>query len=235
MNIPKIAVIGLGRFGSTLARQLKSLGAQVLAVDLNAKFIEDIKDHVDIAVTLDSTDKVALESQELHEFDVVVVAIGENFEAALLTTVIAKQLNVPHVICRAQSQFHAEIFKQIGADQVIQPETEMGNQLARRLAHPYLADYIKLGEGYTMIELRAPKVFQQKTLSKIGLRKQYGVNLIAIKRPLPQAETVKDTSSANQGHTEKLIPVPNPDDMILEHDILVIVGPDDALAKLPRE
>ena len=204
----------------------------MLAIDHNRRIVEEIKESVDLAVKLDSTDKAALESQDLN---VLVVAIGENFETALLTTVITRQLNVPQIICRAQTQFHAEVFLQIGADEVIQLETQMGEQLARQLSRPYLADYVPLGGGYTLIELRAPKAFHQKSLSMIGLRKEYGVNLIAIKRPLPNQADAEQTEVANQEEKEELIPVPSPDGIILPHDVLIIVGPDDALATLPRE
>ncbi|MCH8829515.1 MAG: TrkA family potassium uptake protein, partial [Planctomycetes bacterium] len=143
----KVAVIGLGRFGMVLARQLAASGVEVIAIDRSQNLVNEIKDDVDVAVRLDSTDESALRSQDVHKVDVCVVAVGENFEAALLTTVIARKIGVPRVICRAQTEFHKDIFHQIGADEVIQPETQAGEQLARKLANPHIKDFISLAEG----------------------------------------------------------------------------------------
>ncbi len=225
----KIAVIGLGRFGMSLARNLQANGAQVFAIDRSTALINEIKDDVDLAVRIDSTDAAALNSQEIDKVDVCVVAIGENFEAALLTTVIIKNLGVPKIVCRAQTQFHAEIFRQIGADEVIQPEMQAGQHLARNLANPHVEDFITLADGYTLIELHAPKAFQEKTLQGLGLRTRYGVNLVAIKRV---------TSLQRDGETveeEQIISVPKADDLIQAHDVLVLVGSDEALSRLPKE
>lgn len=225
----KIAVIGLGRFGMSLARNLQANGAQVIAIDRTLDLVNAIKDEVDLAVRLDSTDETALRSQEIDKVNTCVIAIGENFEAALLATVIVKRLGVPHIICRAQTEFHAEIFKQIGADQVIQPEMQAGEHLARNLANPHVEDFITLADGYTLIELNAPKAFHDKTLEAIGMRSKYGVNLVAIKR-LSRVERDGETVEER-----KIVSVPQASDEIQPDDILVLVGSDDALAKIPKE
>ncbi len=225
----KVAVIGLGRFGSALAEHLTNAGAQVLAIDSSASLVNEVMDRVDVAVRLDSTDEAALASQDLKNFDVCVIAIGENFEAGLLTTVIAKKLGVPHIICRAQSAFHAEIFRQIGAHEVVQPETQTGQHLARRLANPHLQDFISLADGYTLIELKAPAAFQGKTLQALGLRTKYNVNLVVIKHLIPAEEGVEGSEPT------ETVTVPGADDLIGPNDILVLVGADEALARLPRE
>ncbi|QDU40204.1 Ktr system potassium uptake protein A [Maioricimonas rarisocia] len=223
----KIAVIGLGRFGTSLARRLASSGVSVIAIDRNGHLVAEIKDDVDVAVRLDSTDKTAMLAQGIDKVDVCVVSIGENFEAALLTTVLVRQLEVPLVICRAQSEFHAQIFEQIGADRVIQPEREAGNNLARQLANPQLVDFIRLGEGFTLIEFRAPEEFQGKSLKSLALRTRYDVNLVVIKRTIP--------SEKNDAPPRDFFIVPKPDELIQPDDILVVVGPDDSLARLPKE
>ena len=225
----KIAVVGLGRFGMALARNLAASGAQVIAIDKAAPLINEIKDDVDVAVRLDSTDEVAFASQEIDNVDVCVIAIGENFEAALLTTVIAKNLGVPRIVCRAQTAFHVEIFQKIGADEVIRPEVQAGEHLARRLANPHLEDFITLAEGYTIIELRAPAAFQQKTLLDLGLRTKYHVNLVAIKR------TVTTQQDGEVVEQQQVISVPSPNDVIQPDDVLVVIGSDEALARLPQE
>lgn len=226
----KVAVIGLGRFGTALARQLTASGADVIAIDRNMALINEIRDEVSIAVKLDATDQAALRGQEIDLVDVAVVAIGENFEAALLTTVILKKLGVPKIICRAQSSFHAEIFKQIGAQEVIQPEMQAGERLGHSLANPQLEDLITLAEGYTLIELYAPKEFCGKSLQTLELRKRFDVNLIAIKRPHEESDT-----DGNIITKYEVIGVPRGSDTIENNDVLVVVGSNEALARLPKE
>ena len=225
----KVAVIGLGRFGMVLARELAASGTQVIAVDRSTQLTSEIKDDVDVSVRLDSTDETALKAQEIDKVDVCVIAIGENFEAALLTTVLVKKLGVPHIICRAQTTVHAEIFRQIGADEVLQPEMQAGENLARKLANPHIEDVITLAEGYSLLELRAPAQFQGKSLMALGLRQKHGVNLICIKRP---SQAVAEDESAE---APEIISVPRPDDVIKADDVLLVVGPDEALARLPKE
>lgn len=223
----KVAVIGLGRFGMALAQNLVASGVQVIALDRNGQLVNDIKDQVDLAVRIDSTDKSALLSQDIQKVDTCVVSIGENFEAALLTTVLLKQLGVPEVICRAQTIVHAEIFRQVGADRVIQPEQESGSNLARQLANPRLVDFIRLADGFSLLEVHAPSSFVGKTIRNLALRAQYNLNLVVIRRPVKQS---KET-----GETEFQTIVPRPEDSIESGDLLVFVGTDQALAKLPRE
>jgi trk system potassium uptake protein len=195
----KVGVIGLGRFGMALA------------------------------VVLDSTDEIAFRSQDLHKVDALVVAIGENFEAALLTAVLARKFRIPQVICRASTSVHAEIFRQVGATEVIQPETETGHQLARRLANPFLEDFFDLGEGFTLIELKAPGPFHDKTLRDLNLRARYNVNLVAIRR------TVTVSSPDGEATEHESIAVPQPDSIIRADDTLVLIGANEDLARLPKE
>ncbi len=224
----RIVVIGLGRFGVSVARRLAASGVQVIAMDRDARLVQEIKDDVDLAVRVDSTDQQALLSQDIDQVDVAVVSIGENFEAALLTTVILKQLGVPEIICRAQTEFHAEIFRKIGADRVIQPESESGQSLARQLANPQLVDFIRLADGFTLLEFHAPASFYGRTILSLALRSKYDVNLVVIRRT---------TEIQQSGQTREMVQtvVPKPEDTIMPHDVLVVVGSDAALSKLPRE
>ncbi|MCA9066846.1 MAG: TrkA family potassium uptake protein [Planctomycetaceae bacterium] len=236
MTPQRIAVIGLGRFGMALARRLSIHGAEVIAIDSDDALINEIRDDVALAVRLDSTDEAALRSQDVDTVDVCVVAIGENFEAALLTTVICKKnLRISHVICRAQTRFHAQIFSQIGADEVIQPEQNAGDMLGRRLAHPRVNDYIKLSEGFTIIELIAPARFAGKTVRELDLRSTLGVNLIAIRRIDSSAEKAEPADADASASVKRLISVPRPDDRIQPTDVLVLAGPEESLSQLPQE
>jgi len=224
--LPKVAVIGLGRFGLALARMLGSSGVEVIAIDRSSQLVDAVKDDVAVAVRMDSTDEEALAAQDVGKVDVCVIAIGENFEAALLTTSSVKKLGVPFVICRAQSTVHAEIFRRLGADEIIQPEMQAGTELARRLANPHLEDSIQLGTGYSLVELRAPRAFQGKSLEQLNLRVKHSVNLVALKRP--------SNASNGLGVLERIY-VPFPSEIIQPHDILVLVGSDTALNELPKE
>ncbi|MCA9060080.1 MAG: TrkA family potassium uptake protein [Planctomycetaceae bacterium] len=236
MTPQRIAVIGLGRFGMALARRLSIHGAEVIAIDSEESLVNEVRDDVALAVRLDSTDEAALRSQDVDTVDVCVVAIGENFEAALLTTVICKKnLRIPQVLCRAQTKFHAQIFSQIGADEVIQPEQNAGDMLGRRLAHPRVNDYIKLSEGFTIIELLAPARFAGRTVREIDLRSAYGVNLIAIRRVDSKVPEQSANSADQTSCTKRLISVPRPDDRIDATDLLVLAGPEESLSKLPQE
>ena len=226
----KVAVIGLGRFGTALAKQLVASGAEVIAIDQDMLLVNDLRDEVAVAVKLDSTDAGALRGQEIDRVDVAVVAIGENFEAALLTTVILQKMGIPKIICRSQSAIHTEIFYQIGATEVIQPEVQAGERLGQSLANPQLQELIPLAEGYTLIEIYAPKAFCGQSLQALEMRKKYNVNLIAIKRPVePNATAGIPAKKYN------VIGVPKATDIIQANDVLVVVGSNDALARLPKE
>ena len=234
--IQRIAVIGLGRFGMALARRLSMHGAEVIAIDSDEALVNEISDDVAIAVQLDSTDELALRSQEVDRVDICVVSIGENFEAALLTTVICKKnLQLPVVICRAQTKFHAEIFSQIGANEVIQPEQNAGDMLGRRLAHPRIDDYIKLADGFTIVELLSPSRFVGKTVREINLRSAYSVNLIAIRREKPVDSEQDSTDEEAEQPVTHIISVPGPNDVIEETDVLLLAGSEESLSRLPQE
>lgn len=219
-----------------LARNLARLGVQVIAIDRNMQLVNEIKDDVDLAVRLDSTDLAALDAQDIDKVDVCVVAVGENFEAALLTTVILRKLGVPRIICRAQTQFHAEIFTQIGADEVIQPETSAGEQMARRLANPRLTDVIDLAEGYSLVETEAPPSWCGISLMELGLRTKFEINLVTIKRRAVSTATVSnDEDAAPTPVPPEIVSVPRPDDLLQEGDLLMLVGSHEAIDRLPRE
>jgi len=224
--VRRIAVIGLGRFGMNLARLLESQRVEVIAADSDMRLVEEVKDEVTLAVCLDATDEEALTGHEIHRADVCVVAIGEHFEASLLAASALKKLGAKNVIVRAQTATHAEIFRRLGADEIIQPETEASRQLARRLANPHLEDLIELSDGYTLIELRAPAAFHGKTLEQLGLRSKYRVNLVAVKRQSEEAE-----AGAPRRVTTY---VPHAGYVIHPDDILLLVGTDAALNNLPR-
>ncbi len=223
----RVAVIGLGRFGMALARQLAKRGAQVLAIDRSMHLVNEAKDHVDLAVRLDSTDREALLAQDVDKVDVVVVSIGENFEASLLTTALLQKMEIPRVICRAQTHTHAEIFRQIGAHEVIQPESSAGEQMALRLANPRLSDVIDFAPGYSLVEIAAPDSWWNIPLKELELRQKFDINLVAIKRGARPDEN-------GEAPEPEIISVPRPDDPILAYDQLMLVGSHEAINSLPK-
>lgn len=212
-----------------LARQLGAASkAQVIAIDRSGPLVDEVKDDVEVAVKLNAADRAAL-AGAAQDIDVGVVAIGEHFESALLATVNLRQLGVPRIICRAQSQLHAEIFRQVGAHDVIQPESEAGENLARKLANPQLQDFLTLAEGYTLIEVVTPAAFVGRSLRDLALRNRYNVNLVAVKRTV---EHEQEDGTMVQDVTAS---VPHADDVIDSGDVLILVGSNDALGRLPKE
>jgi len=217
----RFAIIGLGRFGMKLARSLTAAGAEVIAIDANRDLIEQIRDEVPLAIRLDSTDAQALLAQGIDKVDAAVVGIGQDFESAALTTATLKSIGVRKVIARAGSEVRGKILKSIGADEIVFPEAESATRWANRLTLPELHEYLELGPGYSLIQIKAPKAFCNKTLGQIHLRRRYHVNLVAIRRK---------TDTAPQ-----IISVPHADTTILPDDILVLVGSDENLASLPGD
>jgi len=219
----RAAVVGLGRFGLTLAKSLAEAGHEVIAIDSDPVIIEEIQDSVTLAVRMDATDEAALLAQGVDKVDVAIVSIGEGFEANTLVTVILKKLRVRKVVARAQTAMRARILELVGADEIISPEEESAIRLANRLTNPHIMSYIELSAGHSLVQIEAPRKFIGSSLASLDLRKKARVNIIAIRRP----------SQAEGGYD--VIDVPGPDDVIQMGDVLVIVGADENLKKLPTE
>ncbi|HET6430333.1 MAG TPA: TrkA family potassium uptake protein [Phycisphaerae bacterium] len=221
----RFAIIGLGRFGARLARQLALAGAEVIAVDCDAGLIDKVRDDVALAVCLDATDEGALRAQGLDKVDVAVVGIGTAFEAAALTTSTLKRIGVPRVICRATTGARAEILSRIGADDIANPEAESADRWCQRLVMPQVMEKIDLGGGHSLVQVRAPDAWTGKTLEQLDVRRKYRVNVVAIRRLLAEAK---------QGEGGYVISTPLPDSRIELGDLLLIVGRNDAIESLPR-
>ena len=224
----KFAVIGLGRFGSRLARTLSATGGEVIAIDRDADLVEKIRDDVALAVRLDSTDAGALTAQGVDQVDVVVVGIGEDFESAALTVATLKSLEVKHIVARAQRDIQAQILKSVGADQIVLPEGESAIRWAHRLTLPNIKEYVELGEGHSMVHMVAPELFHNKTLAELGLRNKHGLNLIAIRRHAAADEAAKSAAAP-------AISLPEATTKILSGDVLILVGSNEALSRLSQE
>jgi trk system potassium uptake protein TrkA len=226
----RYAVIGLGRFGMMLARSLAERGQEVIAIDHRRDLVEEVREEVGVSVRLDATDERALTAQGAQNVDVAVVCIGEDFEAAALVTSVLKSLKVARVIARAQTPIRAKILGLIGADEIVSPEDESAVRLAQRLAAPNIIDYLPLAPGHSVVQIQAPKKFHGKSIAEIDLRRKYEVNLVALKRTLTHR-----TPEGKEVTEEEITDVPRPTDVIQEGDILILVGSNENVSRLPAD
>lgn len=173
-------IIGLGRFGSALARQLGRLGAEVLAIDVRSELVQQIANDVTHAVVGDAQDKEVLRALGAGHFDCAVIAIGDDLAASVLTTMNLKELEVPYIVCKAHDETHRRVLEKLGVDRVVIPEQEHGERLARSLHSHNVLDYIELSEAYGILEVPAPKSWVGKTLKELNIRAKLGVNIIAV-------------------------------------------------------
>jgi trk system potassium uptake protein TrkA len=191
-------VVGLGRLGIAMVNTLDSLGHEVLAVDAKEDLVQDLADDLPNVhlVAADATDEEVLRGLNVDHFDAAAVVIGENhIEAGILTTANLKELGVPMIVARATTKLHAKVLERVGADRVIQPEREMGEQVARVLASPAVLDYVDLGEDEALIEARVPKQWEGKSLAELSLSRNLGLTIVAHKPQggagsLPTGDTV---------------------------------------------
>ncbi|TXD34440.1 TrkA family potassium uptake protein [Lujinxingia vulgaris] len=178
----QFAVIGLGQFGMSVARNLAHQGESVMAIDLDAELVENASQDADVAIRADATDERTLQELQLETMSCVVVAIGaHSIEASVLTTALLKQVGVPRIVARAMSDLHARVLRAIGADEVVNPEEEMGRRLAARLSQPSILEQVELGDS-NLAEVEAPEAFVGKTLADLDIRNRYAVSIMAIQR-----------------------------------------------------
>lgn len=207
----EFAVIGLGRFGSSLALALVEAGHSVLGIDEDAVLVQRISAEITHSAILDATDEDALREVEITAFDTVIVAIGADFESNLLTTAALKSLGVRHVISKAVTTRQREILLRVGADQVVQPEYDAGRRLAEELVAPAVLERLHLGPDHSVVELRTPRPMVGKSLVALDLRRRMGVTVLVIKRD------------------DDLIVSPAAESVLLEGDLLVVLGSNKAV------
>lgn len=175
-------VIGLGRFGSQVARELCRQGCEVLAVDINSELVSQVANDVTQAVVGDGQDKGVLKALGAKEFDCGIVAIGDDLAASVLVTMNLKELGVDQVICKAYNETHRRVLQKLGADRVVIPEQEQACRLARSLSSDNVLDYIELSEEYGIIEVPSPSEWNGKSLRELNVRAKLGINILAIRR-----------------------------------------------------
>lgn len=207
-------VVGLGRFGSSVAKTLAENDYNVLAIDTDEDRVQMIASAVTHAVEADATDEDALKTLGVRNFDVAVVSIGDNIHANILATLILKELGVPYVVVKAQDTLHGKVLSKVGADRVVYPERDMGVRIAHNLISSNVLDYIEFAPDYSIVEIIATDNMEGKSLSELQFRSNYGVNVMAIKR----GKDLNVTPGAN--------------DKVLEGDVLIVMGQNDDLDKL---
>ena len=216
----KIAVIGLGLLGRTVARELAAQGAEIVAVDQEQDLVQSVAEEVTLAVRIDSTNREALQSQGIDQVEAALVAIGKNFQAAVLTTALLKELGVPRVVSRATTEDEAKILKLVNADQVVLVEEWVGRRLARQIISPSLVDMVELSPGMSLARIESPEEMWGKTLASLKFRQRYGLNVVAVIKPEGDA----------RDHPTTLLP--DPEEVLEEGDVLLVDGPDEAIAHL---
>ncbi|MHB1309078.1 MAG: potassium channel family protein [Limisphaerales bacterium] len=212
----KCAIIGLGDFGRAAAVGLARSGAEVIAVDRSMDRVNALKDEVALAVRMDASQRANLEAQNIGEVDVLVTAIGEDFESQVLVVVHAKKLGVKRIVARATTPDHRRVLEAVGADEVFNPEEEAARSLVQRLTIMNVTNYFELADGFSIVEVRAPREMVGKTLRELDLRRRHRVNLIAIKRVGPDPDGGEEIKSFN--------PVPSPEEVIRSADLLALAG-----------
>jgi trk system potassium uptake protein TrkA len=212
----RVVVIGLGIFGSQLARQLYESGLDVIAVDKNRDVVQKMKDFSTKAVLADASDKDVLESFGIEENDIVVISFGEDLSASTLLTLHLKELKVKTIIVKVPNEDHKRILLRVGASEAIIPEREMANKVARGIISPNVLEYLPIADGYTIVELAPPTGYIGKSLSELDLRKKFQLQVIAIRDVL----------------TDQLQLVPRANSIIKDSDVLVVIGKEEDIRRV---
>lgn len=214
MNKKAVAVIGLGRFGATVAKTLSAQGHEVLGVDINEETVQRISPYVTHAVVADTSDEDALRALSLNQFDDVVIGIGDNVQGNLMTAMLVKEIGAKYIVAKAQSTLQGRLLEKIGVDLVIYPESDMALRVAQMLVREHVIDYLQLSKDIGLVEMETPAFLQGKTLIEANIRAKYNVNVVAIKRD-----------------NDVLAP-PDPNDPLRGTDTLMIIGRDPDITRL---
>ncbi|MEW9673916.1 TrkA family potassium uptake protein [Ammoniphilus sp. 3BR4] len=206
MAAKTFAIIGMGRFGSSVAKTLYEMGYEVMAIDSSEESIQEHVQYTTYAVQADSTDEQSLKELGIRNFDTVVVAIGEDIQASILTTLVLKELGVKNIIVKARNERHGKVLYKVGANRVVFPERDMGSRVAHNLVSPNILDFIELAADYSIVEVVAGEKLDGKSLIDLNIRPKFGVNVMAIKSG------------------PRINIAPQAGDMIQADDILVVMG-----------
>lgn len=223
----KFAIIGLGKFGMTVASTLFANGAEVVAIDVDERFVEEAKGRVTASIQVDSTDESALKRLGLGEMDGVVLAIGNNIEVSVLTSVILKKLGAGPIYAKVDSQLHGRILEMIGVQHIVFPEEQIGLQLAHSLVSPNIINYQQLSSGHSLVELQVPSWYVGKNLQELALPTRYGVHIVAIRHDRFAVNELGDNIISSE-----INDMPGANDVVEKGDTLVLIGPEIKIKKL---
>lgn len=212
----QVLVIGLGRFGSSIAKTLCEDGIQVMAIDRRMDLVEEMRDQLTQVVQADSMDRDSMEALGVGEFDTAFVTIGADIKASCVTTMLLKELGVEHVVVKASDEFHGRMLEKLGADKVLYPERDMGRRIAHNLVSGNLLEYIELSPEFSMAEIQAETGWAGKTLMDLHLRDRLGINVVAVRSG------------------DKINPLPTSGTIIREGDIMLVVAGEETLLKLNK-
>ncbi len=206
------AVIGLGQFGMSLARELIKNDSDVLVIDVDAKKVQEISKYATHAVICDSTNEAALEEVGIRSIDVVIVAIGENVQASILTTAMLIDLGIKNIMVKVDTDYHAKVVEKLGVTTLIRPEVSTARRMARSLVAININDLIELNNEYSIVEIRCSKKTIGQTMIELDLRKRFNINVVAIRR-------------------EDAIIIPDPNEPLIAGDILVLIAENQMIKK----
>jgi len=212
----RVVVVGLGIFGFNIAKDLYENGIEVIAIDKNKEIIQKIKDFSTKAILADGTDKEVIESIGIQGDDIVIISFGEDLAASTLITLHLKEMKIKNIIVKAPNEDHKRVLERVGATQVIIPEREMADKVAKGIISPNVLDYIPLSEDYTISEVVPPASFMGKTIGELHLRTKYHVEVIAVREMLP----------------DRVRMVPKADFVIKDSDVLVVIGKEEDIKKI---
>lgn len=204
----EFVVIGLGRFGGSIVSELIELDADVMAIDISPARVDEFANIATQAIVADTTDESVLHSLGIRNFEHVIVAIGEDIQASILTTLMLKEIGVPKITVKAQNTYHEKVLEKIGADQVVHPERDMGIRIANNVVSNNILDYLELSDEHSIAEIKVNEKIAGHTIINLDIRAKYGINIVAIKR------------------LNDIIVSPQASELIQEDDILIVIGSD---------
>lgn len=225
----QFAVIGLGRFGFSVAKTLSEKGHQVLGVDVDEEKVQDVSEIVTQAICANATDEKALKAVGIEHVDVAIVGMGDNKEASILTTLILKEMGIKQIVAKAVTEYHRKVLQRVGATKVVAPEKDMGIRVANSLISPSVIEHIELSEDSSIAELIPPSEYIDKSLRDIDIRKKYGLNIIAIKKKMKIVG--KDGEVKEE---QKMNVSPEAGDIIRDGDILIVVGTNEHIEEFKK-
>lgn len=204
----EFVVIGLGRFGGSIVRELIDQGADVMAIDVVPERVDEFAPIATQAVVADTTDEGALKSLGIRNFEHVIVAIGDDIQSSILTTLMLKEIGVKKITVKAQNDYHEKVLRKIGADQVVHPERDMGIRIANNILSNNVLDYLELSDEHSIMEIKVNDKIAGHSIIDLDIRARYGINIVAVKRG------------------NSIIVSPQADEKLILNDVLIIIGAD---------